>query len=994
MLRYAPILLLALGCSTPDKNADPDAGPLPDLDAGDQLLCPSVLDSLLLPPPTDISVTGAEGWSSTFSDTDFRLTATNTGSDFTGPTLAWVKFSILLEAPETVVFQHTGDNPFHYDFLESRVDEFTGLSHDEFNAISLDNEGRRVLLGAIVLPLQSAQDRYGIQFASDEALPPALIEYAFGAVRGAVNLDSRSPVYLPAPSQEACATQEADWLGERGISLGDVDAWVVGNQCYSQGWSVGKLVKLPAAELEAASLDGRLSPNDILLLEDAAPEELPALNGVITLTPSTPNSHTAILAQSFGIPFAYLRDPDAQAKAESLVGKEIILGSSGGGLCAVDLWDLSPLSEGIRNTLRSMSEPEPLQYQAKVELGSIAIDLDDASRTQLSSLGGKSANYSVLRDTLPENSRPAIGLSMDLWNDFLNQEIASEGTSLAVAIDSRLSTISWPPPMAELDSKLGEIRDLFRDEAVFSPVQKTAILSALSRFDATQKLRFRSSTNVEDSANFTGAGLYASFSGCVADDTDADEVGPSQCNPSKADERGVFRAVQKVYASFFRRNAFVARLRRGVNEDEVGMAVLVHHSFPDEIEEANGVIIYRRASGDSLDIVSHPGATSVTNSDNSVHPEEVSVSHYSFGTYPELRRSSDLLPLGATVLEWDAGYIALTLLLKRVMDAMQVGVSSLSLDFEYKRITGEGIIVKQVRPFPLSTDVYDVAPLLAGGSQRLCISQAENSDVFAIHRLKSIWNITPRNIWMNQSALSEGFFTDLAMEYQQGGALSQVQGTPGNLADYTHDNIMYSGTPSSNEGFRTGDSRFTLIQSLPRAKGRMQAPVVDYQTLYPYLKRDHDIPVEFREWDGSNATRTEEIARLVAHCPDEFVPDASSIRQERTMTSGALTVQTAFYWPQSPGGPIAGYTAPLMGWDETTITGLTTTPIVLHSNWSQSTRPEHHNFGASYIFEPRLEPNLDASTLAELNSADIAAIFVTEGNLVQLIGLDGSLRDL
>ena len=33
----------------------------------------------------------------------------------------------------------------------------------------------------------------------------------------------------------------------------------------------------------------------------------------------------------------------------------------------------------------------------------------------------------------------------------------------------------------------------------------------------------------------------------------------------------------------------VERLRLGVDESQVGMAVLVHYSFPDEIEMANGV---------------------------------------------------------------------------------------------------------------------------------------------------------------------------------------------------------------------------------------------------------------------------------------------------------------------------------------------------------------------------------------------------------------------
>ncbi|MFL7807254.1 MAG: hypothetical protein AB8I80_01415, partial [Anaerolineae bacterium] len=67
------------------------------------------------------------------------------------------------------------------------------------------------------------------------------------------------------------------------------------------------------------------------------------------------------------------------------------------------------------------------------------------------------------------------------------------------------------------------------------PLASRSAISALQdpaySFDPYKNIRFRSSTNVEDSAQFTGAGLYDSFSGCLADDLDGDELGPSICDP-------------------------------------------------------------------------------------------------------------------------------------------------------------------------------------------------------------------------------------------------------------------------------------------------------------------------------------------------------------------------------------------------------------------------------------------------------------------------------
>ena len=59
----------------------------------------------------------------------------------------------------------------------------------------------------------------------------------------------------------------------------------------------------------------------------------------------------------------------------------------------------------------------------------------------------------------------------------------------------------------------------------------------------------------------------------ATDDLDADSLGPSLCNPTEPDEKGVFRAIRRVYRSLYNDNAFLERLRHGVNERSVRTAL-------------------------------------------------------------------------------------------------------------------------------------------------------------------------------------------------------------------------------------------------------------------------------------------------------------------------------------------------------------------------------------------------------------------------------------
>ncbi len=69
--------------------------------------------------------------------------------------------------------------------------------------------------------------------------------------------------------------------------------------------------------------------------------------------------------------------------------------------------------------------------------------------------------------------------------------------------------------------------------------------------------------------------------------------------------------------------------------------------------------------------------------------------------------------------------------------------------------------------------------------------------------------------------------------------------------------------------------------------------------------------------------------------------------------------------------------------------GLTAASIVLTGYYSQTYRPEHHNFSSNYIFDPWLEPGIDQSILDELHSKNIRYLHINGNGTMWTLSLDG-----
>ncbi|MCC6235212.1 MAG: hypothetical protein IT580_21395 [Verrucomicrobiales bacterium] len=921
----------------------------------------------------------------------------------------WIKFLLPLDGSRRVFFQDSGRYTFHYDFAVARVAQFKGISRTEFDRVTLQRNGQQAVLGALLFSPAGLPNEVGIQIAGQEAFAREEVADWIASVRAMIQApDGLDLYYMPTLEQQEVALKNADWFRTRGIEVGSAARWVVQDECYASGWALGRMVFVTASEIRAAAGSGRLGPDDILLT-DLVPAEVPPVAGIVSLAPATPNSHVALLARAYGIPFVHLTDAGAEARLRGWDGHDVAMRASAlfGG-CQVSVDALSgEVDPVVRREILELKAAPALEIPARAVRGAVSMRVEDSQLTDIRYIGGKAANLGVLRRSIPQASpTPVIAFTFDLWEGYL-QQVVEGGPTLANWIAERLGAFTWPPSMAALQDALATVRTRIRSGTDFSAAQKQAILAALQEagFEPGRRIRFRSSTNVEDSEQFSGAGLYDSYSGCLADDLDDDDEGPSRCEPSEANERGVFRALRRVYASFYNDNAFLERLRHRVDESKVGMAVLVHYSTPDEDELANGVATMEVRKDEfsravSANLVSQVGAESVTNPDQAARPEEMRLTQFTEGSpFVEKVRESGRVPLGGTVLTWQSEYLDLFRLLDRaaVRWAEEVPGSEWFLDFEYKKESPGVLRVKQIRPIPRPKPVKTGPPWMVNVERDWVVYQGEHSDLLAAYRLKSWWTFQTRMTRLNVSNLASSVLTQVAGTWREGDATGSYTGRVAELPG----RAFRAGSEFNEDSWRTATGKRTLRVEREPYVPEGGAPLTDLGDLRLEFAVEHVVPQpvpEIPPFFEPGPVRTVLVTQESVMLTPRSTVSAGSKRQRRSWKQGGRTMEIEYYWPPEPKGIVAGYTAPLQRWEGTTLTGFTSRPIVLRGELSQTYRPGHHNFWEDFLFDPWLEPGVAADLLEELRGANIRAILAggdreALSSLI-VLGWDGQFREL
>jgi hypothetical protein len=349
-----------------------------------------------------------------------------------------------------------------------------------------------------------------------------------------------------------------------------------------------------------------------------------------------------------------------------------------------------------------------------VSLDDVPVKSSDERAQGMARFGAKGRNLAWLRQDLEPTLTPRgfvvpiahylRFIETNQWSVDLGDGTAQH--SFAETLASWQADADFQSDAALRRERLLALQDAFKDGSCDAAlIDSVGKMLAQVFGDAKAGARFRSSSNAEDGAYFNGAGLYDSFTGCYADDADGDDAGPSACDPSEPKERGVCRALRKVWASLWNPKAYDERAFYSIDPSRVAMAVLVNERSATEAANMVAFSGNPLARGDARYLVNaQVGELPVVSPEPGMWPEQDLLS-LDAGKVVKIERalSSSQVSAGQQVLSDEqlselGGYLD-QVATDYPFDIVAPKGRTLLVDTEWKLMPDHSLRVKQVRPF-------------------------------------------------------------------------------------------------------------------------------------------------------------------------------------------------------------------------------------------------------------------------------------------------------
>ena len=465
---------------------------------------------------------------------------------------------------DALYFQNSREYQVHYDFASAHLSG-DGLplvpALSQFNETEYYSPSRRFVLGAITR--YESPGVWTYEIAPYDNADADMIGAAYELIAAATYFGEE--LYFH-PTSQAVEAVAAELPGSVKVVTTDQLYEGIDYQSLNYGTSLGRLVFVTADELETEYVSFR----DIVVL-DRVPNDISVVAGIVTDQFQTPLSHINVLSQNRGTPNMALRGAYTSEALRALEDCWVRLEVGPFDYSIVEVtaaeadawWEEHQLEEVSVPSL-DLDTRELRDVEDLLDLDSH--DLGEALAQAIPAYGGKASHFGAFPHMNPDKVPFPRAFAVPVY--YYWQFMALNGFDEQVS--QMLADAEFLDDPAEREERLEDLRDDMERAPVDADFE-AALLAKLNAEFAGIRMRFRSSTNAEDLAGFTGAGLYTSKSG---DPDDAESV---------------LDAVRKVWASVWSFRAFEERSFRGIDHQSVGMALLVHNSFPDE--EANGVAI-------------------------------------------------------------------------------------------------------------------------------------------------------------------------------------------------------------------------------------------------------------------------------------------------------------------------------------------------------------------------------------------------------------------
>jgi len=447
-------------------------------------------------------------------------------------------------------FMDTNRYPVHYFFVR---DHIPGTAYEvrdisTFNRVQYRDAARRFEMGTVAHYLDS--DSWTMELVSGDTLTGDRILTLYETLKGALFNGERLKFRPMSALHEANVAAVRDKLP---LATADEVFAGIRYQPLTTGKAFGYL-RLVRGKLDPATVRA-----DQVLVLEILPDEIPVSAAVISRELQAPLGHIAILCATRGTPNIALRDAFERADLRALEGKLVELD--------VNMQEFVVRESTLAAAEAGWSARRPKKPQVP-RLDATETRLLDVAQLRLADTrfaGAKAAQLGEV-NRIGGLSTPG-GFVIPL--SYYRAHLAASGAANDLA--ARLADPAFAQDTAQRFAWLQSVRDTIQQHAVDAALVRQ-VRERMQAIAPQSRWILRSSTNAEDLAGFTGAGLYRSIR-----------------VKAGADDAAIASAIAEVWASVWLQGAFEERAWYRVDHGAVGMAILVQPFVDGAL--ANGVAI-------------------------------------------------------------------------------------------------------------------------------------------------------------------------------------------------------------------------------------------------------------------------------------------------------------------------------------------------------------------------------------------------------------------